>query len=45
MITSVKISEDLKYVYWKDERGVHGEKLTKETKDAWIKFASEFNNY
>jgi len=46
MITSIKISEDLKNVFYKTEDGViHGEKLTKANKDKWIKLASQLNNY
>jgi len=43
MIISIKISEDNKFVYWKDELGVvHGEPLAKDNKDYWIKLASEY---
>lgn len=45
MIVAIKISEDLKYVYFKTNDGVvHGEPLTEESKDQWIDLACKFNN-
>jgi hypothetical protein len=47
IITSIKISEQNDFVYYKTEDGVlHGEPLnTEERKDYWIKLAVEHSNY
>lgn len=45
MITSVQISEDLKYVYWKDEKGIHGENITEETKEVWLDLYCKLQEY
>jgi hypothetical protein len=46
MITAVQISEDLKAVYWKDDKGVvHGEPLTDENRSEWIDLYCKLQNY
>lgn len=46
MITAVKISEDLKFVYYRtDDNVVHGEKITEETKDEWLDLYCKLQNY
>ena len=47
MIMTVKIAEDLKTAYWKDNdsKVLHAEPLNDDNRDYWIRLAAENSNW